>query len=111
VQTLQKAVKRAQSVRELRELQEDVLKLALDKTDDATRLCLLARAYCELRDRIRIELGLIKPGSRNVSVREEPKPPKRTRGQRSMSTIAGAAAALGITSGPAIDVDTVKPAE
>jgi len=118
VQSLQKAVKRAQTIRELRELQEDVLRLALDKTDDAMRLCALARAYCELRDRIRIEKGLIKPGSRNVSVREEPKEPvRRGRGRGShnaSATLASAAAALGIsptgqvTGPPAIEVESVR---
>ena len=70
---------------------------------------MLVRAYCELRERIRIEKGLIKPGSRNISVREDEKPPKRVKriGRAGPAAeLDGAARALGLL--PAIDVKSER---
>lgn len=39
---------------------------------DNLSLAQLARSWVVLRDAIRVEKGLIKPGSRNISVKEEP---------------------------------------
>jgi hypothetical protein len=92
----------------MRKLQELAFEKAIKLDTDESLFCQLVRTYGEMRDRIRIEKGLIRPGSRNESVRVEPKIAKRGRPSRT-STLAGAAQALGIVSGPAIDVETVKP--
>jgi len=61
------------ALRELRKLQVMVLDKAVNaKTEEVLRPAFV-RSYLELRTQIRIEHGIIKPGSRNISVREEPK--------------------------------------
>lgn len=136
-------VSKAVCVSEMRSLQRDTLAFAHSKVlesipmcedperpkgekaiiwaNAASTLCSLVRAYIELRNAIRIEKGLIKPGSRNVSVREEPKElvrRGRNRGAHNASaTLASAAAALGIsptgtvTGPPAIEVESVHVSE
>ena len=69
------------AIDEMREYQELLLGIARKPNVDGTLLCKLASTHKELREQIRVEQGKIKPGSRNVSVREEPIPARRPRGQ------------------------------
>ena len=75
------ALSKSIACQELRRLQVLTLKRAEHPDCDGTLLCQLVRSFIELRTAIRVEKGLIKPGSRNVSVREEPAPARRPRGQ------------------------------
>ena len=92
-----KAVSKATATREMRALQELIHTEAKTGKPSKSQLCALACTYVKLREAIRIEKGLIKPGSRNESVRVEPAAKKR-RQKPVMETIDGAAEALGIQS-------------
>jgi len=83
-------------------MQERVLAKALDPKTNETQLYYASRSYVVLREAIRIEKGWIKPGSRNISVREGEKPVKRVKRHRPVNELDGAARALGLL--PAIDV-------
>lgn len=81
---LQKAVSKAQAIRELRAIQQVTLERI--NSSEATDKTVFegARTYVDLREQIRIEKGIIKPGSRNISVKEESKQARKlTQFQRS----------------------------
>jgi len=67
---LQRSVSKQVAVRELRRIQELTMARIEDPEVSDKTLYELGRSYVVLREAIRIEKGIIKPGSRNVSVRE-----------------------------------------
>lgn len=64
-------LRRANCLAELRRYQVLAIQRAEKVECSNIEFAALTRVYCELRNAIRIEKGMIKPGSRNISVREE----------------------------------------
>ena len=69
---LQRSTSKAYAIRQLFEIQETLKRRIDDPMVDEISLSQLASTFIKVRDAIRIEKGLIKPGSRNISVKEEP---------------------------------------